>query len=131
SHGNSGLKAIVLKAESLRSCSESKKVALFHHPAALLPTAGVLHVFPGAHWFFGCAFLQKLNGLIVRRFYERHVAVSGGAQDGDSSLKEALTRSINIIDLKRKMAEIPSKCVFLSRSPVVGEFNFRLSRRCC
>src|SRR3984893_18860848 len=70
------------------------------------PFAGMGHRGPGLLRRQRLAFLQKLDGVLVGRAYERHHAVARRPVDGDAGLHEAVAERIDVVDLVGEGAEI-------------------------
>ena len=68
--------------------------------------------------------LQQLDGNVVRRAHEGHVAVARRPEDGHAVIGEALAGRVDVIDRVGQMAEIAAAAVAF-RIPVVGELDLR------
>ena len=93
-----------------------------------LPDAGVRHGRPRLLRGKGVAFLQKLDGNVVGRPDECHVAVARRTVDRHAAVHQPLAGLVDVVDLVGEMAEIAAARVGLG-IPVECEFQFRRAAR--
>ena len=68
--------------------------------------------------------LQQLDGDVVGRLDESHVAVTRRAVDGDARIHQLLAGGIDVVDLVGEMPEIPAAGIDLG-IPVIGQLEKR------
>ncbi|KAG5717284.1 hypothetical protein E4T56_gene4221, partial [Termitomyces sp. T112] len=122
-HGHSGRVADIRPAGRHAAAAGAARLM----PAApLLPSAGVGHAGPG---FLRVqpAVLQQFDADAVGGFDKGHMPVAGRTVNGHPGIGQRLTGGIDILDLKRQMAEIAPAGVSLGAAilggPVIGQFD--------
>src|SRR5580692_2954530 len=88
------------------------------------PFPGIGHRGPRLLWRQRLAFLQKLDGVLIWRAYERHHAVARRPVDGDAGLHQPVAERIDVVDLVGEVAEIARLTVVLA-VPVIGQLDQR------